>query len=75
MERTHLTLTVHGVGCASSAHVVERRLGQVAGVMEAYVNPVFRVAPIEYDAERCSAEDPVAAIESLGYARDRKSVV
>lgn len=67
MTRKTTTVMLDDAGCGGgSAHVIERALGEVPGVLRAYVNPVTEAAYVEYDAERCAAKDLEAAIESVG---------
>jgi len=68
MNVTRITLPIRGLACAgSSAHIVERCLSEVAGVLNAYVNPVTETAYVDYDAERCDAKRLGAALDAAGY--------
>ena len=67
MTRKTTTLMLEDAGClGSSAHVIEKALTDVPGVVRAYVNPATEAAYVEYDSERCGEKDLEAAIESVG---------
>lgn len=66
---TRKTMTVmleNGAWPSNSPHTVEKALGQVPGVLRAYVNPITEAAYVEYDANRCSEADLTGAVESAG---------
>jgi len=48
------------------AITVERALGEVPGVVHAYVNPSTEMAYIEYDPERTGVERLKRAVQSAG---------
>jgi cation transport ATPase len=68
MTRKSATVLLADMECAgSTAHTVEHALLDVPGVSRAYVNPVTEAAYVEYDADRCSEADLVAAVEAIGF--------
>ena len=48
------------------AVIVERALGEVPGVVHAYVNPSTEMAYIEYDPERTGVDRLKRAVQSAG---------
>lgn len=67
MKATKIAIPIRRLGCASSAHVIERSLANARGVLDAYVNPAFEVAYVEYDADRCDPRDLATLLGSMGY--------
>jgi len=51
---------------AGAPYMVERTLTRVPGVIRAYVSPVVETAYVEYDGDRCTTDDLLRTIESLG---------
>ena len=67
MTRKTTTVMLDSAGCGdSSAHVIEKALREVPGVLRAYVNPATEAAYVDYDADRCAEKDLERAIESVG---------
>jgi copper chaperone CopZ len=67
MMRKTTAVMLENAECAGgSAHIVEKVLREVPGVLFAYVNPATEAAYVEYDADRCSETDLEGAVESLG---------
>ena len=64
--RVHVDLPVDGMTCAGCASRVERRLNGIEGV-EASVNLALERAAVDYDPDRVSPGDLVAAVEAAGY--------
>ena len=64
--RSHLELPVEGMTCASCVARIERGLNAIDGV-EASVNLALERAAVDYDAERVSPDDLVAAVAAAGY--------
>lgn len=68
MTRKSATVLIADMECAgSTAHTVETALLHVPGVSRVYVNPATEAAYIEFDDERCSEADLIAAVESAGF--------
>ena len=68
MTRKSATVLLAETECAgSTAHTVEHALRDVPGVSRAYVNPATEAAYVEYDADRCSEADLVAAVRASGF--------
>lgn len=67
MDTTHrVTIALLGLGCAGEAAPLERRLARVAGVRQAYVNPVTDTIYAEVNGDE--AEDRLRSIvESSGF--------
>jgi Cu+-exporting ATPase len=65
-SRSHLELPVEGMTCASCVARIERGLNAIDGV-EASVNLALERAAVDYDAERVSPDDLVAAVAAAGY--------
>ena len=66
MTRKTTTVMLENSECAgSAAHSVEKALGDVPGVLRAYVNPVTEAAYVEYDADRCTEADLTGAVQSV----------
>ena len=49
-----------------TAHSLARALRNVPGVTRVYVNPATEAAYVEFDADVCTDDDLVHAVESLG---------
>lgn len=63
-----LTLPILGFGCSGGgALTVERSLARLHGISRVYVNPATEVAYVEFDANKCSPGDVIAAIERTGF--------
>lgn len=60
-------LPVHGLMCVADKIRLEHFLGQVAGVLEAQVNPVTEIAYIAYDPLLISRGELMAAIVQAGF--------
>ena len=55
------------------AVTVERALGEVPGVLHAYVNPSTEMAYIEYDPERTGVDRLQRAVQSVGRPPGRET--
>lgn len=74
MTRKTTTVMLEDAGCVGgSAHVIEKALTDVPGVVRAYVNPATEAAYVEYDSEQCGEKDLEAAIESVGVQTAHRS--
>jgi copper chaperone CopZ len=68
MNPTRIMLPIQGFGClGGGALLVERALAHVPGVLRVYVNPATEMAYVQYDADRCAAEELRAAISRAGF--------
>ena len=61
-----IDLAVTGMTCASCAARIEKRLNRLDGA-EATVNYATEIAHVRFDPSALSADDLVAAVESVGY--------
>ncbi|MDT8369792.1 MAG: heavy metal-associated domain-containing protein, partial [Longimicrobiales bacterium] len=66
-EPGHTTLTVEGMTCAACSSRVQRALEKREGVRAASVNLMLENAVIDFDPERLTPEELIAAIEAVGY--------
>ncbi len=67
MTNEHVTFTVEGITCESSAHAVRNALIRLNGVEDVTVHAdILRVA-VEYDAERIGLETLRGTIEDAGF--------
>lgn len=64
---TKESFPIIGMHCASCARLIEKKLVNTKGVVEATVNYASEQALITYDHEQCSKENIQAAVESAGY--------
>ena len=68
-----LTLPVKGMSCASCSARIEKKVGELEGVVSAHVNFAAEVASIEFDPQKISSDQFPIAIEKLGFEVPRKS--
>ncbi|MZH47087.1 MAG: copper ion binding protein, partial [Nitrospinae bacterium] len=69
----HLTLPVKGMSCASCSARIEKKVGEMEGVVSAHVNFAAEVASIDFDPQKISADQFPTAIEKLGFEVPRQS--
>jgi Cu+-exporting ATPase len=62
-----MSLPVKGMSCASCASRIEKKVGQMEGVLKAGVNFGAEVVVVDIDAEKISPADVSEAIEKLGF--------
>ncbi|MEM9088169.1 MAG: heavy metal translocating P-type ATPase [Cyanobacteria bacterium P01_F01_bin.53] len=62
-----ITLTLHGMSCASCANSVEKAIQQVPGVSSVQVNFATEKARVEYDTSRTDITNIQVAIVNAGY--------
>lgn len=62
-----ITFPITGMHCASCAVNVQRKLSQVAGVVQVGVNYANEQAVVEYDEQVCAKNQLEQAVKSLGY--------
>ncbi len=75
MSTMRLTMAIYGLACGGGgALTVERALAKLPGVSRVYVNPATEMAYVEYDPERLSWEQLVAAVESAGFRAGEPSI-
>lgn len=70
-RRTTTLLLERAYCVAGTAATLERVLRAVPGVRRVFVNPVTEAAYIETDADACTEQDLVKALDSLGVAVGR----
>ena len=74
MTTERATLAIYGLTCGGGgALLAERALAREPGVVRAYVNPSTEMAYVEYDPERVSADQLVAAVAHVGLRADAPS--
>ena len=62
-----VSFPVEGMTCASCVNRITRFLSKVDGVSEANVNLASESATVQFDTDRVSVADLVAAVEAAGY--------
>ena len=67
-EIEHIDLPIEGMSCASCAALVEKKLGETAGVSVATVNFATGKAAVDFDPEATTMESLAQAVERAGYA-------
>jgi cation transport ATPase len=68
MNRARLTLPIDGLRpVGDGAHVVERALQSVPGVVRVFVNTATEMVYVQYDPTLAGAEQFQAAIERAGF--------
>ena len=68
-----LTLPVKGMSCASCSARIEKKVGELEGVISAHVNFAAETASIEYDSQKIPATQFPVTIEKLGFEVPRLS--
>ena len=74
-SKESLTLPVKGMSCASCSARIEKKVGELEGVISAHVNFAAEAANIEFDPQKISASQFPVTIEKLGFEVPRKSTV
>ena len=69
-----IRLRVTGMSCATCVGRIERRLGELDGVVEVSANLANESATVTVVPGRCSEGDLVAAVEGLGYGASVSSL-
>ena len=68
-----ITLPVKGMSCASCSARIEKKVGELEGVISAHVNFAAETASIEYDPHKIPATQFPVTIEKLGFEIPRLS--
>lgn len=68
MTAKHITIGILGLSCGGGGvTAIEHALSRLPGVRRAYVNPLTEMAYVEYEPERTTVEQLVAAVERAGF--------
>ncbi|EKE03013.1 MAG: hypothetical protein ACD_20C00293G0005 [uncultured bacterium] len=67
MNEKYFEIFIENMSCASCAANIEKRLNELSGVKEAYVNFGTAKASVKYDADAMSALEIIETINNLGY--------
>ena len=73
INKENITLPVKGMSCASCSARIEKKVGELEGVISAHVNFAAEVASIEFDPQKISADQFPMVIEKLGFEVPRLS--
>ncbi|MDE1044116.1 MAG: heavy metal translocating P-type ATPase [Nitrospinaceae bacterium] len=73
INKDNITLPVKGMSCASCSARIEKKVGELEGVISAHVNFAAEVASIEFDPQKISADQFPMVIEKLGFEVPRLS--
>ncbi len=68
-----ITLSVKGMSCASCSARIEKKVGELEGVISAHVNFAAETASIEYDPQKIPVIQFPLTIEKLGFEIPRLS--
>ena len=74
-NKESLILPVKGMSCASCSARIEKKVGELEGVISTHVNFAAEAATIEFDPQKVSASQFPVTIEKLGFEVPRKSTV
>ncbi len=74
-NKDNITLPVKGMSCASCSARIEKKVGELDGVVSTHVNFATEAATIEFDPQKISANQFPVTIERLGFEVPRKSTV
>ena len=66
-DQDRITILVKGMSCASCSARIEKKVGELEGVISTHVNFAAEVASIEFDPQKISADQFPIAIEKLGF--------
>jgi Cu2+-exporting ATPase len=66
-ESGEATFTVEGIRCAACVWLVERRLAQLPGVLEASLNVATERLRVRWDAGACKPSAILRALRAIGY--------
>jgi periplasmic mercuric ion binding protein len=69
-----VTLEVQGMNCAACPATVKKALKNVPGVSDAKVNYKSRIAEVDYDPNKTSADELAKAVTTVGYPTTVKGV-
>ncbi len=72
-NKDSITLSVKGMSCASCSARIEKKVGELEGVISAHVNFAAEVASIDFDPQKISPDQFPNAIEKLGFEVPRQS--
>ncbi len=72
-NKENVTLPVKGMSCASCSARIEKKVGELEGVVSAHVNFAAEAATIEFDPQKISASQFPETIEKLGFEVPRQS--
>jgi Cu2+-exporting ATPase len=61
------SFTVEGIRCAACVWLVERRLAQLPGVLEANLNVATERLQLRWDTGACKPSDVIRALRTIGY--------
>ncbi len=67
METTHKQYDIDGMTCASCAQTIEKVVGKLEGLKTVNVNLATEKMTVDYEEDKLSAADIVAAVENAGY--------
>ena len=67
MNEKYFEIYIENMSCASCAANIERRLNELSGIKEAYVNFGTGKASIKYDADTVSVQEIIETINNFGY--------
>ena len=70
-KSAHIELDIVGMTCSSCANAVESGLRKTSGVTSANVNLMTETARVEYDADRVTPGELIAAVSDSGYTASR----
>ena len=74
-NKESLTLPVKGMSCASCSARIEKKVGELEGVISVHVNLAAELASIEFDPQKISVSQFPVTIEKLGFEVPRQSTV
>lgn len=66
-KNKHIRLDIRGMSCASCVSGVESGLKYLDGINDVSVNLATEQADIEYDADKLSVDDLIAAVDDTGF--------
>ena len=72
-NKDNIILPVKGMSCASCSARIEKKVGELDGVISIHVNFAAEVASIEFDPQKISADQFPMVIEKLGFEVPRLS--
>ena len=75
INKENITLPVKGMSCASCSARIEKKVGELEGVISTHVNFAAAVASIEFDPQNISADQFPMVIEKLGFEVSRLSKI
>jgi P-type Cu+ transporter len=75
INKDNIILPVKGMSCASCSARIEKKIGELEGVISAHVNFATEVASIKFDPQKIFAYQFPMAIEKLGFEVPRMSKI